>query len=230
MISDHELILKNAILELLLAANLNQAPVPATIEPPAPTITVQAQQIETPKPVEYTVVEGDHLTKIGEKNGSSWLRLWQKNLDITDPDVISVGQKIIIPTPEEVLADRPLPVKSFPQPFQSLDEKGQNVVQPRGSSSGNTYTYGYCTWYVKNRRPDLPNNLGNAITWAARAASQGIGTGATPVPGAVGQKGNHVVYVESVSGNMMTISEMNYEGWNIKSSRATSWAGWSFIY
>lgn len=209
--------------------NLQVAPVPQpTIQPEKqPVAVVQPVEKPAPKPVEYTVVEGDNLTKIGEANASSWLRLWQKNTDITDPDLINVGQKLIIPLPEEQLADRPLPVKSFPQP--STTHVG-NGTEPRGASSGNTYTYGYCTWYVKNRRPDLPNNLGNAITWTSRAAAQGIGTGTVAVPGAVGQKGNHVVYVESVSGGQMTISEMNYEGWNIKSSRTTSTAGWSFIY
>lgn len=209
--------------------NLQSAPLPTQTIPPEPAIVAQVQAVEEKKPeiVEYKVKAGDNLTKIGEENNSSWLRLWQKNTEITDPDLINIGQKLIIPDPKEVLKDRPLPVKIVTTP-----QRSQEVSSPakRGSNSGNLYTYGYCTWYVKNRRPDLPNNLGNAITWASRAASQGIGTGTKAVPGAVGQKGNHVVYVESVSGGQMTISEMNYEGWNIKSSRTTSTAGWSFIY
>jgi len=54
-----------------------------------------------PEPVKYTVVDGDNLTKIGEQNNSSWLRLWQKNTDIANPDLINVGQVLIIPLPEE---------------------------------------------------------------------------------------------------------------------------------
>lgn len=213
--------------------NLQSAPLPAQITPPEPAPVAQVQVIEEKKPeiVEYKVKAGDNLTKIGENNNSSWLRLWQKNTKIKDPDLIYEGQVLIIPDPKEQLENRPLPVKILTTPQRSQDvSSGKSAVAPRGSNAGNLYTYGYCTWYVKNRRPDLPNNLGNAITWTVRAAAQGIGTGLKAVPGAVGQKGNHVVYVESVNGSMMTISEMNYEGWNIKSSRTTSTAGWSFIY
>lgn len=107
--------------------------------------------------------------------------------------------------------------------------------QARGPSSGNTYEYGYCTWYVKKKRPDLPNNLGDAHTWAVRAASQGIPTGYQARSGAVGvsTKGplGHVIYVESVNGNgTMNISEMNYAGWNKVSYRTISTEGWRFIY
>lgn len=86
----------------------------------------------------------------------------------------------------------------------------------RGSTAGNGYAPGYCTYYVKNRRPDIPNNWGNANQWIYSAQASGYSTGSTPVAGAIGAQGNHVVYVESVSGSMVTISEMNYGGlWNM---------------
>jgi surface antigen len=225
LISDQELTLNTTIIELALLANFNSAPLPAQTIQPEPPAVVQTQEVQ---PVEYTGVEGDNLSKIAEKTNSPWLRIWQKNTALTDPDVIKVGDKLIIPTPEEVLADRPLPViVEAPQVNRFTASTNPST---RGSSSGNTYTYGYCTWYVKNRRPDLPNNLGNADTWTIRARQQGIGTGTTPVAGAVGQLGMHVVYVESVNGDMMTISEMNREGWNVESSRTIAWSGWNFIY
>lgn len=80
---------------------------------------------------------------------------------------------------------------------------------------GNTYMPGQCTWYAKSRRPDLPNNLGNADTWASRAKKQGWEVSLIPKKGAIGQvKGRmHVVYVEKVlpKGKVL-ISEMNYAG------------------
>jgi surface antigen len=81
------------------------------------------------------------------------------------------------------------------------------------SSPGNTYTWGQCTWYVKNKRPDLPNGLGNGGRWVANAAARGFATGTTPRAGAVGEQPGHVVYIESVNGNgTVNISEMNYNG------------------
>lgn len=193
--------------------------------------TLYKTEEKKPAPVEYTVVEGDNLTKIAEANHTTWLRLWQKNLTITHPDVINVGDKIVVPAEDEVLAERLLPQPVAPVAFQSTRTENAPVgAVPHGVIPGNTYDYGYCTWYVKNRRPDLPNNLGNADTWTVRAANQGYATGKTPRAGAVGQLGMHVVYVESVNGDSMTISEMNYQGWNVQSSRTMSASGWSFIY
>lgn len=82
------------------------------------------------------------------------------------------------------------------------------------SSAGNSYAWGQCTWYVKNRRPDIGNYWGNANAWVYSARASGYSTGSVPVAGAIGQENGimHVVYVESVSGGMVNISEMNYAG------------------
>lgn len=99
------------------------------------------------------------------------------------------------------------------------------------SNSGNTYTAGNCTWYVKSKRPDLPNNLGNANTWASRARAQGLPTGTEPRVGAVGQKGTHVLFVESVNTDgTMHISEMNFIGLSKRSERIVDTSGYQFIY
>jgi len=76
----------------------------------------------------------------------------------------------------------------------------------------NTYAYGYCTWYVKEKRPDLPNGLGNGGQWVANAAARGFATGTSPRTHAVAEQTGHVAYVESVSGSSVNISEMNYNG------------------
>lgn len=211
------------------------------------------QQVE-----KYTVKQGDSLVKIAEKYNTEWLRIWYKNTSIDNPDVISVEHEIIIPEEDEDLEERPLPViestvtesepevESDPEPEPEAvinnttsnnqsagSNNSQQRVQPqaRGSSNGNTYTAGYCTWYAKNRRPDLPNNLGNANTWVARAQAQGIPTGSSARPGAIAQQGMHVAYVESVNGDgTITVSEMNWEGLYIVSTRTAPESNFMYIY
>jgi surface antigen len=87
---------------------------------------------------------------------------------------------------------------------------------------GNHFAYGYCTWYVANRR-FIPW-MGNAIDWWPNARAYGYAEGALPAAGAVmvtrESPIGHVAYVESVGGDgSWTVSEMNYSGWNMVSSR-----------
>ncbi|WP_155287808.1 CHAP domain-containing protein [Lacticaseibacillus zhaodongensis] len=89
------------------------------------------------------------------------------------------------------------------------------------SASGNTYPWGQCTWYAKQRSGWAGNGWGNGGQWGASAAAQGFQVDHTPAAGALvsfapgqnvggwtadGSYG-HVAYVESVSGNTITISQ-----------------------
>jgi surface antigen len=196
------------------------------------------------EPIIHTVASGESLSSIATKHQTTWQRLWSKNGMITNPDLLHVGTSLEIPTPDEELQDRELP---RPEPIaqssvnrQQADTSSRNSLSvdnsktvpiTRGSSDGNRYVPGYCTWYAKNRRPDLPNNLGNADTWVSRAAAQGIPTGNTPKVGAIGQQGMHVVYIEAVnSDGTVTISEMNWKGLYIVSSRTISATNFRYIY
>lgn len=215
-------------------------------------------KVSKPKPVKYKVKTGDNLTSIAKKNKTTWERIYFKNTDLEHPDVIIVDSELMIPAPDEKLKKRDVPattslapsrvnqaessrertiLSSSRQSSRSQVSTRQNhtrnaaVSYRRGPVSGNSYIRGYCTWYVKNRRPDLPNNLGNANTWVARARAQGLPTGSTPRVGAVGQQGMHVVYVEKVHGNgMVTVSEMNFRGWNVVSSRTVPASSFQYIY
>lgn len=184
-------------------------------------------------PMQHIAAEGESLTMIAEKYASTWTRLFAKNTQIANPNIIKVGETITIPEPDEQLAERPVPVEP-PQTTQVVvASQGQSspVTRYSGNSAGNSYYAGYCTWYAKNRRPDLPNSLGNADTWVARAASLGFATGSAPRVGAIGQQGMHVVYVESVNGDgTVTISEMNYQGFGVVSSRTVPAGNFMYIY
>ncbi len=88
----------------------------------------------------------------------------------------------------------------------------------------NRFDWGYCTWWVAQRR--TVTWMGNAIEWYGNAQAQGYAVGATPTPGAIlvrrsaywGGYG-HVAYVEDVQGTTFTVSEMNVAGLGRLSTR-----------
>jgi hypothetical protein len=88
----------------------------------------------------------------------------------------------------------------------------------------NRFDWGYCTWWVAQRR--TVTWMGNAIEWYGNAQAQGYAVGDTPAPGAIlvrrsavwGGYG-HVAYVESVEGTTFTVSEMNVAGLGQLSTR-----------
>lgn len=99
--------------------------------------------------------------------------------------------------------------------------------------AGNDYVAGQCTWYVASKRP-VPMTLGNAGMWFVNAQAWGFPVGSEPRAGAVavstaGYYG-HVAYVESVQGDMVLISEMNWLGPYVVNTRVTSKYEWQYIY
>lgn len=78
----------------------------------------------------------------------------------------------------------------------------------------NEYPMYQCTWFVKEMRPDVPNNLGDAMYWFTELASRGWVTSYIPRAGAIGQSilGNHVIYVMYVnSDGTIHLAERNYD-------------------
>lgn len=202
-----------------------------------------SQDVTNNKPItKHAVRSGESLSTIAKKYDTTWRRLYDKNIKVKDPNLIAAGQVIVIPRANEKLKSRKLPAAAVVSLAQATNARPQtSAASPqaspaprsvsRGSSAGNSYYAGYCTWYAKSRRPDMPNNLGNADTWAVRAAAQGFATGSTPRAGAIGQQGMHVVYVERVNRNgTVTVSEMNYQGFGVVSSRTVPASTFRYIY
>jgi surface antigen len=120
---------------------------------------------------------------------------------------------------------------------------GVNYATAR-ASAGNAYAIGNCTWYAYERRAQLGRPIGsfwgNASTWAMNAQAAGFAVDKTPEPGAVMQNGGgyagygHVAIVETVhSDGSITVSEMNYAGFNVVSSRtipAGALGNYNFIH
>lgn len=103
----------------------------------------------------------------------------------------------------------------------------------------NGYDFGYCTYWVAKLRAGagnpVPTNLGNAATWATRAAGMGLPTGTTPRVGAAvvtsTRGAGHVAYVTGVNDDgTITISEMNHAGWNKVDTRTLADTGFRYVY
>jgi surface antigen len=109
---------------------------------------------------------------------------------------------------------------------------------------GDNYAFGNCTYWVYMRRAQagdqIPNDWGNAATWAFYAQLQGYVVDHKPAPGAVMQISNvdgglgHVAYVESVDSNgSWHISEMNVVGFDevdYKAMPESSASAYNFIH
>lgn len=197
----------------------------------------------------YTVKTGDTIESISEKYDVDQTRVVLYNdLEVSG---IKVGQKLILPGANLPNNERPgyvAPVTYNTTNF-ALGGGGSNVKflyrNTKSTSGGNTSQYGYCTWYAWERRAaigkPLPGGttLGDAVAWARSLGSRGY-TVVYGVPrvGAVMQNGGgysgHVAVVENIAENGdVTVSEMNYIGWNNVSQRTIT-AGqaknYNFIY
>lgn len=210
-----------------------QKPIAATLQQPAAPgfkLTVKTEIVPPPPPAPtiHTVQPGESLESISGVYATSWIRLYDANDAVQNPDDISPGQQLMIPKQDDVLPSRPLPV---PDPV--IEQAVRSVAA--SAVTGNTYAYGNCTWYVKNMRPDIPNGLGNANTWQSRAAAAGLPVGTEPRVGAVATsaagKLGHVALVTAVNPDgTIVISEMNYTGFNVVSTRTVAATAFAYIY
>ena len=187
--------------------------------------------------VYYTVRNGDNLTTLGWKFEVKISTLKYLN-DISDADLISPGQKMKIPpkgyeVSETLIAKKEAEARlaanrsttSSSSASSASASSGVQYVKYTPGNRYNGYPYGYCTYYVATKR-SMPTSLGNAKNWLNSASRAGYSTGSNPAVGAIVVTSEswwgHVAFVESVSGNNITISEMNYSGWGVVSRRTIS--------
>jgi surface antigen len=165
-----------------------------------------------------TVKAGDTVDALAAKYGTQAGAIIDFNL-IHDPNHLTLGARLMIPDG----AGEAAPVSatpSAPAVRQSGGSSGLTIASTRGSFASH-FPWGWCTWYVSTRRY-VPWS-GDAHSWYGNAQAYGYATGRTPRPGAImvtwESWWGHVAYVESVSGSCWTVSEMNYRGFGIISSR-----------
>ena len=194
----------------------------------------------------HKIKENEKLDEIATKYQASAERIISYNGLKSESDIKS-GTEIVIPggvLPEDERPDYVRPV-AVSRRYQS----NSNALSTRTSSSsllasnfnakaGNAYAYGYCTWYVYNRRPDIGSYWGNATSWAAAARAAGFTVvQGVPKAGSIFQYGGgygHVGIVESVneSAGTMRISDMNgIAGWGAVGYKDVSInRAWYYIY
>lgn len=177
----------------------------------------------------YVVKSGDTLENIAAKYQADKETIIDYN-ELPANGEIAVGDTIIIPGGRKE-EPRPSPSSSgglerrqyaTPSGGSATDISGYRKLEGR-AGTGHRFPYGYCTWFVAQKRY-IPWG-GNAGTWLYRAKALGYRTGKAPVPGSIvvtteNRYYGHVAIVEKVSNGMITVSEMNYAGW-AKTSRRT---------
>jgi surface antigen len=102
------------------------------------------------------------------------------------------------------------------KPLSTAPMAGGGKISYRASEEDH-FPWGWCTWYVAQRR-DVPWH-GDAKTWLSSARDLGWPTGQSPQEGAMmvtmeSVWYGHVAYVEKVyADGSFQVSEMNYQAW-----------------
>lgn len=181
---------------------------------------------------------GETLEGIATKHGADINEIKKFNKLVLNSD-IEEGQILIIPGGRREIKERPHPEARDTMLAQenhasasrigivtarsTRQRAARSYVARRGSVNG--FPWGYCTWYVASRRGDVTWR-GNAGAWLRNAKAQGRATGRVPAKGAIIVTNEswwgHVGIVESVQGDKVTISEMNYAGFGRVSKRTIS--------
>lgn len=163
----------------------------------------------------YVVKSGDTIDSLATKYQADKSQLIAAN----DAEIsgITVGERIIIPGGQQ-------PAAPVAHPAVSSYSSGGFAWGGSAIYGYNGYDFGYCTWWVANRRAavgmPVPANLGNASSWPYYARSAGMRVDNTPsqyAAAVTSTRGEgHVVFVESVNADgSINISEMNHLGWDV---------------
>lgn len=174
--------------------------------------------------VTHVVANGESLDTIAEKYHADKEKIIAFN-ELPANGEIKIDQEIVIPDGQK---ETPKPVQTettdtLRRQYATTSGAGTATDISAGwkklegkAGAGHRFPYGYCTWYVAQKRY-VPWS-GNAGAWLYNAKAQGYKTGKSPAVGAIvvttdSAYYGHVALVESVSNGAVTVSEMNYKGW-----------------
>ena len=178
----------------------------------------------------HIVEKGENLDDIAKEYKAERDKIISFNDNIPANGEIKEGQEIVIPGGQKEIPTRAqedttgLDRRTYATPTGG-DPKISGTKKLDGKAgTGHKFPYGYCTWYVAQKR-FVPWG-GNAGTWLYNAKARGYKTGKSPSPGAILVTSEswwgHVAIVESVGKGTITVSEMNYKGWAKTSKRTIS--------
>ena len=168
----------------------------------------------------HKIKSGDSLEKIAKKYKVKIGEITKVN-KLALNSQLEVGEDLVIPGAKKTTS------RSIRPTFF------RKILQPRsiGTQRGHIFPWGHCTWWVAQKRY-VPWR-GHAKHWIANARRYGYSIGNTPVVGAIivtkESWWGHVAYVEAVSDNRVTFSEMNHYGLGVVSRRTLKQSDWRII-
>jgi len=144
---------------------------------------------------------------------------------------LTEGEEIVIPGAQKDIPEpEPDPIfapRNYVASGSGSTNLGSSIVKNsvKKRTAGNQFPYGYCTYYVANKKSVTWR--GNAGAWLYNARAAGRKTGKKPKVGAIvvtteDARYGHVAIVESVGKGTITVSEMNYKGWGVVNHRTLS--------
>jgi LysM repeat protein len=98
-----------------------------------------------PTPHMVTIQEGDNLSAIAEVNSMTAQRLFDANTSIENPDLIYPGDQLRIPTPDEQLTSRPMPVR-YQAPAPAAPAATPQPSSSYRTASAPVYSNGGTVW------------------------------------------------------------------------------------
>jgi LysM repeat protein len=116
--------------------------------------------------VVVTVQPGDTLTKIADNHSTTYVRIYDANSNIQNPDVIYPNDNLRIPATDEQLPDRPLPS----QPAVTAAPVVQQQTNSTYSQPVQTYTP-----RVQHSQPAAANYASGSTVWDKIAACESGG-------------------------------------------------------
>ena len=104
-----------------------------------PSVYAQTSNNQTTEVKNIVINKGDTLSKIAQAHATTYVRLFDANLHVKDPDVIFPGDSLRIPRADEVLQNRLVPADTpAVTPQVKPQTKPAQAVKPKSAAVANT--------------------------------------------------------------------------------------------